>query len=76
MLAKIAEKLSFLGMNVENLTTELRAGRSGQRDFVINADVTTSHMLEEEELIHLISDIRHLKEPLGLDILDVRVQKI
>lgn len=76
ILAKVAEQLATLGMSVENLTTELRQGKSGRRDFVVNADVITSQIMEEEELKEVINDIQKLKSTLNLDVLDVRVQRI
>jgi len=63
-------------MSVENLTTELRRGKCGRRDFVVNADVITCHVQEEEELKKVINDIQKLKAILNLDVLDVRVQRI
>jgi len=76
ILAKVAEQVAGLGMSVENLTTELRRGKCGRRDFVVNADVITCHVQEEEELKKVINDIQKLKAILNLDVLDVRVQRI
>lgn len=76
MLAAIAKSISGKGMSVENITTELRQGPHGRRDFVVNTDVTTTQILEEEGLDVLLKDIQKLKEQLKLDVLDIRVQKV
>jgi len=76
MLAEVAEKLSGRGISVENLSTELRRGPGGRRDFVINANVTCSGLYDQDELKTLFADMRKLKKKLNLDVLDIRAQKI
>jgi hypothetical protein len=73
MLAAIAGKLSEVNMSVENLTTELRTGKGGRRDFVIDAECVSSYKLNKDDLNQLFHDFSVLKEELGFDVLDVRV---
>eukprot|EP00566_Odontella_aurita_P011992 CAMPEP_0113580310 /NCGR_PEP_ID=MMETSP0015_2-20120614/30596_1 /TAXON_ID=2838 /ORGANISM="Odontella" /LENGTH=394 /DNA_ID=CAMNT_0000484473 /DNA_START=217 /DNA_END=1401 /DNA_ORIENTATION=- /assembly_acc=CAM_ASM_000160 len=75
MLAAISEKVCSLGMSVDSITTELRMGKNGQRDFVVNADCTTAFVTieDKEELDEIFSDLSSLKSSLSLDVLDVRV---
>merc|ERR1712154_339515 len=50
MLAAITENLVNKGMAIENITTELRQGKKGRSDFVVNTDVTTTADLNDAEL--------------------------
>lgn len=76
MLASIAEDLTNRGLTVENITTELRQGPNGRRDFVVNTDVTTSENLASEDLQKVLQEMDNLKKTLKLDVLDIRVQKM
>ena len=63
-------------MNVENLSTELRRGKNGRRDFVVNADAIMCQILQEKELKQIIDDIQKLKLILNLDVLDIRIKRM
>jgi len=80
MLASIAEKLAEKGLSMEQVNTELRRstrkGKPGVRQFVINADCTTTDDSGPEGLNELMTELSHLKEELGLDVVDVRVHRI
>lgn len=73
MLAAIAGKLSEVNISVENLTTELRIGKGGRREFVIDAECVSSQKLNKDDLNNLFHNFSLLKEELGFDVLDVRV---
>lgn len=76
MLASIAENLNRKDLAIENIVTELRQGKNGRRDFVVNTDVTTTLDMNEGDLGHLLNEIESLKSTLGLDVLDIRVHKM
>ena len=73
MLAAIADKVSEENLSVENITTEIRLGEGGRRDFVINCDCTASRKLENPELDALFGDFSDLKKELNFDVIDIRV---
>lgn len=78
MLASISEKICEKGMSIENITTEIRMGKNGRRDFVVKADCTsTDNVLalgdSREALQQMIDDLTELKPKLALDVLDIRV---
>lgn len=75
MLALISEKLSSSGLSVEDMGTELRLNKSGRRDFVVNADVTTPVELDQEHVKEIVNNLGSLKETLSLDVVDVRVHR-
>lgn len=37
-------------MSIEDVTTEIRRGKYGQRDFVVNAEVVTAEKMDQEHL--------------------------
>jgi len=37
-------------MSIEDVTTEIRRGKNGQRDFVVNAEVVTADKMDQEHL--------------------------
>ena len=47
MLASVAEKMASKGMSIEDITTKLRIGPNGQREFVIDALVSSTELLEK-----------------------------
>lgn len=77
MLASIAESLAGAGLSIESITTELqRHGHSERVDFVVNADCVTAKHMDQEHILHMVSDLESLKETLELDIVDIRVQRL
>ena len=73
MLAGIAEKISGKGMSLENVETQLRM-HGGRREFVVDAYVSSKKISDRDNLLEIIKDISTIKEDLGLDTLDIRVQ--
>lgn len=75
MLAAISEEVTAKGLSLENVTTELRLGQSGRREFVVTADCTSPASWDKSNLQDLVKDFTELKTELQLDIMDLRVQK-
>ena len=73
MLAMVAEKTSSKGMSLENVTTSLRVGKNGAREFVIDALVSSPNLADKENLDACIADISTLEEDLQLSHFDIRV---
>jgi len=73
MLAAVAKKVSEERLTVENITTEIRMDRSGNRLFSIDCDCTSSKQLSKKELENLLEDFNVLKEELNFDVVDIRV---
>eukprot|EP00560_Eucampia_antarctica_P000544 CAMPEP_0197833376 /NCGR_PEP_ID=MMETSP1437-20131217/18846_1 /TAXON_ID=49252 ORGANISM="Eucampia antarctica, Strain CCMP1452" /NCGR_SAMPLE_ID=MMETSP1437 /ASSEMBLY_ACC=CAM_ASM_001096 /LENGTH=279 /DNA_ID=CAMNT_0043437395 /DNA_START=622 /DNA_END=1461 /DNA_ORIENTATION=+ len=73
MLAAIASKVNEENLSVENITTELRMGKNGRRDFVINCDCTSSHKSTPHELELLANDFTEVKDAMNFDVVDIRV---
>ncbi len=42
--------LAQRNMSIEDITTEIRRGKNGQRDFVVNAEVITTEKMDEDHL--------------------------
>jgi hypothetical protein len=76
MLASISEKCLEAGLSIENLTTELMSGPGGRREFHIHADCVTTRFLNEDEITKMASNLGALKDSLGLEVVDVRVQRL
>lgn len=73
MLAAVSEKIASQGMSIEDVTTTLRVSKSGEREFVIDALVSSPTLLDRVDLDHVIHDISGLKEELSLSHFDIRV---
>lgn len=73
MLAAVAKKVSEAKLSVENISTEIRMDRSGNRLFSIDCDCTATKKLSKEELDTLFGDFNVLKDELQFDIVDIRV---
>jgi len=73
MLATVAELLAHRRMSVEDITTEIRRGEKGRRDFVVNVEVVTSQKMDQENLDSLLAEFQDLKEELNLSVVDIRV---
>lgn len=73
MLASVSEKLASKGMSIEDITTKLRIGANGNREFVIEALVSSTELLERENLDILVDDISSLREDLELSQFEIRV---
>jgi glycine cleavage system regulatory protein len=74
MVAMFAEKAASKGMSIENMTTSLRIGNTGNREFVIDAMVSSPNMADMDNLESVIRDMSTLKTDLGLSHFDVFVQ--
>jgi len=75
MLAAISEKLTEEGLSLENVTTQLQDGADGRRDFIVEAECVTSTHMDQDRLVAMSTSLGSLKEELGLDLVDVRVQR-
>lgn len=73
MLAAVSDKIASQGMSIEDITTKLRVSKSGEREFVIDALVSSTTLLDRADLDHVIHDISSLQEDLSLSHFDVRV---
>ena len=73
MVAAVAEKVASKNMSIEDLTTELRLGKNGRREFVVKARVSSGNLADKENLEACIEDISTLKKQLGLSTFDIRV---
>ncbi len=69
----LAEKTASKGMSLEEVTTSLRVGKDGQREFVIDALVSTQNLWDIENLDACIADISTLQQDLNRSHCDVRV---
>ena len=76
MLAAISQALYDRGLSIENITTDVVRRHGGRTDFIINADCTITQYMEQEELQALTEELSHLKQELGLDVADIRVQRL
>ncbi|EJK65411.1 hypothetical protein THAOC_13728, partial [Thalassiosira oceanica] len=59
--------------SIEDVTTEIRRGRTSKRDFVVTADVVATEMLEREHLDSILAEFQSLKDDLDLSVVDIRV---
>ena len=75
MLAAVAEKIAGKDMSIENVETQLRM-HGDHREFVVDASVSSRNASDRDNLVELIKDISQIKEDLGLDILNIRVQGV
>lgn len=73
MLTAVSEKVASKGMSIEDVTTKLRFSKSGEREFVIDALVSSTTVLDRVDLDHVIHDISRLQEDLSLTHFDIRV---
>ena len=73
MLASIAEKVASKGMSIEDISTELRVGKNGKREFIVQASVSSPNWSHREDLTACIEDLSTLKSDLNLSTFDIRV---
>ena len=73
MLATISEAIAQRGFSIEDITTEIRRGRTNKRDFVVTADVVATEKLDKEHLDSILAEFQSLKEALDLSVVDIRV---
>ncbi|KAL3931205.1 MAG: hypothetical protein SGBAC_011417 [Bacillariaceae sp.] len=73
MLAAVSDKVASKGMSIEDITTKLRISKSGEREFVIDALVSSKTLPDRADLDHVIHDISSLQNDLLLTHFDVRV---
>lgn len=73
MLALLAEKIASKGMSLENVTTSLRVGKEGKREFVIDALASSPDQQHRDNLDECIADISSLQEDLDFSHFDIRV---
>ena len=73
MLATISEAIAQRSFSIEDITTEIRRGRTNKRDFVVTADVVATEKLDKEHLDSILAEFQSLKEALDLSVVDIRV---
>ena len=73
MLAYIAEKIASKGMSLEDVSTELRVGKNGSREFIVKASVSSPKLSHRDDIPACIEDLSTLKSDLGLSTFDLRV---
>lgn len=73
MLATISELIAAKGMSIEDITTEIRRGKNGRRDFVVTAEVVTTERMDREHFEELNAEFTQLKDELDLSVVDIRV---
>lgn len=73
MIAMFSEKTFDRGLSIENLSTSLRIGKDGQREFVIDALVSSPTSFETENLDACIAYLSSLEDELQLSHFDIRV---
>lgn len=73
MLATISELIAAKGMSIEDITTEIRRGKNGRRDFVVTAEVITTEKMDREHFEELNAEFTQLKDELDLSVVDIRV---
>ena len=73
MVALVAEKIAQKGMSIEDMTTTLRIGHEGKREFVIDTRVSSPNLADVENLDTCIADLSTIETDLGLSHFDVRV---
>lgn len=76
ILSKMSSKLECCNLSIENLTTELRVGRHGRRDFVVNCDCVTKELITNEKKAAIYNKLKSLEDEMSLDILDIRLLKV
>ena len=76
MLAAISNKIVEEGMSVENISTDLKMRPNGRRDFVVDAECTTTMPWDREHIEEVNSEFSKLKGEFGMDIVDVRVHTV
>ena len=73
MLASIAEKIASKGMSLEDVSTELRVGKNGAREFIVKASVSSPELAHRDDVASCVDDLSTLKSDLGLSTFDIRV---
>mmetsp|Transcript_24969 Transcript_24969/g.37349 ORF Transcript_24969/g.37349 Transcript_24969/m.37349 type:complete len:416 (-) Transcript_24969:61-1308(-) len=76
MLASIAKKVANNKLSIENITTEIRVGKHGRRDFVVNIDCVLTDDLGVERREDILNDLLFLKSDLSLDYMDIRLLQL
>ena len=76
MLAILSKKLADENLSIENISTELRVGKHGRRDFVVDCDCVTNDFMTKTKRDDVVRQLRGLKSEMTLDVLDIRMLKI
>lgn len=79
MLADVSGILASENLSIESVTTDL-SRRSLQKhatnDFCVEANCVTTTPLDAKDVQKLVHKLETLKNDLGLDTLDIRVQRL
>ena len=80
IIASLAEKVAAKNISIENIDTTLRTRKTTiagevqkSREFVVNA-YCSSKDHGQDDAHAIVNDLGSLKDDLGLDVLDIRVQ--
>jgi hypothetical protein len=76
LLASVAESLSDKGLSIESIVTDVQVGKNNRHEFVVNADCIATSYMDHETLSAMVAEIGALKQQLGFDTVDVRVQRL
>ena len=76
MLASIAEKVASNNLSIENVATEIRIGKHGRRDFVVNIDCIITDDLGVKGTEEILNDLLSLKTQLSLEYMDIRLLQL
>lgn len=75
LLATLSTNLANRNLSIENISTELRVGKNGRRDFVVNCDCVTNDIMTQGKRDVIVRELRGLRTEMSLDILDIRILK-
>lgn len=73
MVALVAEKAAEKGMSIDSMTTSLRIGKDGKREFIIDAMVSSSDMAHRSNIDQMVNDLSTIKKELDLSHFDIFV---
>jgi len=73
MVALVAEKAAEKGMTIDSMSTSIRIGKNGKREFVIDAMVSSSDMAHRSNIDQIVSDLSTIKQDLNLSHFDIFV---
>ena len=73
MIARLAQKAAEKGMSIEELSTGIRMGLDGKREFIIDGMISSPNLADRDNLEAIIADIKTLEQDLELSHFDIRV---
>jgi glycine cleavage system regulatory protein len=73
ILADVTNRIASKGMSLEDVSTSIRKGALGQREFVIDVLASSPNIQDKDNLDQYIADITSMETDLQLSHLDIRV---